>query len=390
MADRLYAHGIFAWKTTVAQHKEWEAEREMMNDIKYYWRNLRLALSQVQEQFSSDATVSAESPILLDVAQYSENSGDSIIMHYANKVFKELYPNSNLQHIPTHRHTQEVAHADKTAIKFVCGTNMLTSDMNRYCPLALPRLTLDAYRNSLCLLAVGMRAINHETKEFNTYSKRLLRYLLNSSYYHSVRDENTKQHLNQIGITNVLNTSCVTMWDLTPDFCATIPSDKSPDVVTTVTDYAKEPLADRFMLETLCRNYNNVYVWIQAEEDSNYVNWLVSSDKIHFIEHDFRSYDEFVLSHDNIDYFGTRLHAGIHCLNQRKRAMIVEVDNRAADISTDTNIPTVKREDLKTSMDALIRGSRITDMHIPLSAIKTWKAQFSPAVRNQSTKSARP
>ncbi|MBH9983916.1 polysaccharide pyruvyl transferase family protein [Bifidobacterium asteroides] len=360
-----------------------------MNWMKHYWRNLRLDLSEVQEQFSSNTLISADSPILLDVAQYSENSGDAIIMHYVNKVFNQLYPNSHLQHLPTHRHTTGVEHADKTAIKFVCGTNILTSDMNHYCPLALPRVTLNAYRNSLCLLATGMRAINHETKEFDKYTKRLLRYLLNSSYYHSVRDENTKRHLSQIGITNVLNTSCVTMWNLTPDFCATIPKDKSQDVITTVTDYAKEPDTDRFMLETLCKNYDNVFVWLQAEEDSNYVSSLVSSNKVHFINHDFGSYNNFILAHDNIDYFGTRLHAGIHCLNNRIRTMIVEVDNRAADISKDTNIPTVKREELKKSMVALIYGTRATNIHIPLPEISAWKAQFQPGSHNQMAESRR-
>lgn len=122
-----------------------------MNWIKHYWRNLHLDLSEVQEQFSSNPLISADSPILLDVAQYSENSGDAIIMYYVNKVFNQLYPNSHLQHLPTHRHTTGVEHADKTVIKFVCGTNILTSDMNHHCPLALPRVTLNAYRNSLCL-----------------------------------------------------------------------------------------------------------------------------------------------------------------------------------------------------------------------------------------------
>ena len=56
--------------------------------------------------------------------------------------------------------------------------------------------------------------------------------------------------------------------------------------------------------------------------------------------------------------------------------MIVSIDNRAADIARDTNIPTVIRENLRAEMHDLIENERDTNIKIPLEAIKSWKEQF--------------
>lgn len=52
------------------------------------------------------------------------------------------------------------------------------------------------------------------------YTKRILKTLLDGQYLHAVRDEYTRQRLLKLGITNVLNTACPTMWGLTDDKCA--------------------------------------------------------------------------------------------------------------------------------------------------------------------------
>ena len=63
--------------------------------------------------------------------------------------------------------------------------------------------------------------------------------ILDSTYLHSVRDSYTEKKLKQIGIDNVINTSCPTMWRLTEEFCSHIPCKKQDTVVTTITDYRK-------------------------------------------------------------------------------------------------------------------------------------------------------
>ena len=69
----------------------------------------------------------------------------------------------------------------------------------------------------------------------------LLKILLSKTYLHSVRDEYTKDMLERIGIKNVINTGCPTMWSLTEEHCKQIPIKKSNSVVFTITDYNKKP-----------------------------------------------------------------------------------------------------------------------------------------------------
>ena len=43
-------------------------------------------------------------------------------------------------------------------------------------------------------------------------------------YIHSVRDSFSEQMLNSMGITNVINTGCPTMWGITKELCQDISS----------------------------------------------------------------------------------------------------------------------------------------------------------------------
>ncbi|NMN02477.1 polysaccharide pyruvyl transferase family protein [Bifidobacterium panos] len=315
---------------------------------------------------------------LLDTAMGSENAGDQIIMSYVQKQMGELFPQQSFKHLPTHTYSSVLESAIKNERKFVCGTNMLTMNLKENNPLALPLLRLTAYHNSVVLLAVGMRNLKQITaKAFTPYSVRVLKYLLDPTVLHSVRDEQTKRALEEAGIRNVVNTACVTMWDLTPDFCTQIPTSKNVDVLTTVTDYARDPEQDKFMLETLIEHYRNVYFWIQAEEDLEYVSSLIDINQIKTIGHHMSNLDAFLSEHkESIDYFGTRLHAGVHCLNHKVRSMIVVVDNRARAIGKDTNIPVIERDDLRQRMEQLIEEERSTSISLPFGAIERWKNQF--------------
>ena len=55
------------------------------------------------------------------------------------------------------------------------------------------------------------------------------------------------------------------------------------------------------------------------------------------------------MANTEFDYVGTRLHAGILALNYRKRTLIIAVDNRAAEMKTDINLPVIARGDLESS-----------------------------------------
>ena len=60
------------------------------------------------------------------------------------------------------------------------------------------------------------------------------------------------------------------------------------------------------------------------------------------IPRDLEAYERRLIQ-GNVDYVGTRLHAGIFALNHKVRSIIVAVDNRAIEIAKDTNLPIVRR-----------------------------------------------
>ena len=76
------------------------------------------------------------------------------------------------------------------------------------------------------------------------------------------------------------------------------------------------------------------------------------------------------------DYIGTRLHGGIYALLHNRRSLIIEIDNRAAEIAKDTYLPTVKRGDID-STKAWIRAPFRPKIQIDSAAIVRWKNQFA-------------
>lgn len=76
-----------------------------------------------------------------------------------------------------------------------------------------------------------------------------------------------------------------------------------------------------------------------------------------------------------MDYIGTRLHGGIHALNHGVRAIVIEVDNRAAEIARDTGLPSLHIADVAKLSD-MIRSELEVKIDMPWDAIAQWKSQF--------------
>jgi polysaccharide pyruvyl transferase WcaK-like protein len=189
---------------------------------------------------------------------------------------------------------------------------------------------------------------------------------------HSVRDDFAKNKLSSLG-KRVENTSCPTMWQLTPEHCAAIPRTKAEAVITTVTWYRANPKADRALLELLARNYKTIYGWAQQSEDRRYFDSVATPD-IKFVRPSVHEYDR-VLEEESIDYIGLRLHGGIRALQKRRRTLILPVDNRATQISCDTGLPTITRDKLNL-IEEWIWSNGSTTLKLPVEAIEKWKRQF--------------
>lgn len=310
---------------------------------------------------------------VFDTSIGTYNIGDYIIMDYCAKQLKDIFPNQNFYNMSTHiEPTREQCKKMLTTTqKFVCGTNLLWGEMEKYHEWMLP-VDVDCYKD-MCLMGVGWQVYN---KKITKYSKMFYTVLLNSNYIHSVRDGYTKQKLNEMGIYNVINTSCPTMWELTPEFCLNIPQEKAEYVVTTVTDYRKDANNDKLMLEILKRNYKKVYIWLQGSGDEKYLEEIIDVDEYELIEGSLQEYDYILDNTQSIDYVGTRLHAGIRALNKKVRSIVVVVDNRAREISKDTNLVVIERNDIHIKLEKMINSSFQTQIEIPMDNIIKWKQQF--------------
>ena len=81
-----------------------------------------------------------------------------------------------------------------------------------------------------------------------------------------------------------------------------------------------------------------------------------------------------LLTETDIDYVGTRLHAGIYAMQHKVRSIILVVDNRAADMAETFNINTVLRDD--PTLEEKIRSQFVTDVKLDVDSIEQWKSQF--------------
>lgn len=328
----------------------------------YYW-----GLTQAKMTHSgSGATV------LLDTYMDSDNCGDGIIMENCLMQLSGGLDVSRMAHIPTHRFPTEgeLAVLRGAGQKILCGTNILSGHVRSYGLWKLGT-NVSPYRNTV-LMGVGF---DSSAGEFDSYSRELLRTILSKQAIHSVRDTFSEKKLRAMGIPNVLYTGCPTMWGLTHEHCETIPSGKASKVVCTLTDYCRDARNDKAMLDILLANYDKVYFWLQGRDDLAYIRELGYEDSLKLVPGTLADYDA-VLEQEDLDYVGTRLHAGIRAISKGHRSLIISIDNRAQCIGADTGLPTLRREDILIALRERLEGKIETKINMPWENIEKWKGQF--------------
>lgn len=310
--------------------------------------------------------------ILLDTAMESDNCGDGIIMENCMQQLSGCLDVEAMTHIPTHRFptAEEKQQLHAAERKILCGTNILSGRMRHY---GLWKLGSDVtpYGNTI-LMGVGF---DSENLTCDGYTKLLLRTILSAEGIHSVRDSFSEKMLKSMGIQNVLNTGCPTMWNLTPEHCTAIPVKKASNVVCTLTDYCRDEANDKAMLDILLKSYEKVYFWLQGRDDLAYIRSLGYENKLELIESTLEAYDA-VLAQDDLDYVGTRLHAGIRALSKGRRSLIISIDNRAACISADTGLPVILRKDVPIGLKGRINEKKETKIILPWENIGKFRSQF--------------
>ncbi len=254
--------------------------------------------------------------------------------------------------------------------KFVCGSNLFWRNMLH--PFPSWNINIFTCQGAKGAVMVGVGS-NSEKKSLNSYTRYLYKYVLNGEYFHSARDEATKQRLEQLGL-KAINTGCPTMWSLNREHCERIPVKKADRVVFTLTDYETDVQADKTLIDILARNYDELYFWPQGFEDYDYLMELNPDKKITIISPNLEAMRR-LLCEGNIDYVGTRLHGGIFAMQNYVRSIILMIDNRARDMRDSYNIPAVERANVE-EIERLIRSEWKTSINIHEDRIRMWKEQF--------------
>lgn len=322
--------------------------------------------------------------LLFDTSIATDNMGDFIIMEAVRRHLYDLFPESFFVSTATHERISHRTYkwASKAELSFLGGTNILSGKYPFIHGKQWDFNLKDAiWVNNVVGIGLGWQDYRKFNHIYDIPQVKLQQILLNrslsSKYLHSVRDSFTENRLKNFGIDSI-NTSCVTMWNLTQDLLRSIPKEKAKTVVFTLTDYRSSgdyKIVYKEMLEILLKNYDNVFMWVQSRNDVDLLFSLdvVNSDKVKFISPNLSNYDA-ILSKD-VDYIGTRLHAGIRALQHKKRTIIIGVDNRAKEIATDTNLPVLDYKGI-SKLDNILNKSLEMDIHVPFDNIKKWKSQF--------------
>lgn len=295
------------------------------------------------------------------------NLGDYIIYESVYSKIRETFPDGMITDFPTQlygSYDTMRALGDKDLL-FVSGTNLLTSNLNSYHQWRIHLGYNKFLKNNVILFGCGWWQYQGK---INSYSKKIYKGVLSREFIHSTRDQYTVNKLNEIGINNVVNTSCPTLWSLSPEKCKLIPQKRGNNVVTTLTFYHKNHDLDFRMLQILSKNYEKVYLWIQGMDDLHYFNTINDGlNNIEIVNPTLEAYDN-ILELDDLDYIGTRLHAGVRALQKNKRTLILAVDNRAIEIGKDVNLNVIQRERVEETQN-FIENSYETQINLPTENI---------------------
>lgn len=322
--------------------------------------------------------------LLLDTSIGTSNMGDHIIMECVEKELEPLLKPNFVYHMTTHLpafsslavliNSLAVQNYASCDLKFAGGSNLLVKDLKTHYPQW--NINCCNYKPLAGTILVGVGAGAGE--ETNSYTTKLYRKILNHDYYHSVRDERSKEYVEKVLGLKAINTGCATMWMLTPEFCRTIPTKKADRVVFTLNGRRDgEPVlsSDQSLIDILQRNYKTVYFWVQGDLDLQYFNRFKGTEGIKIIPPSKDAYDS-LLSEDNIDYVGTRLHGGIYAMRHGKRAIIVTVDERASAINESNDLNCISRDAIESDLESYICSEFSTAVKMPLDRIEEWKSQF--------------
>ncbi|MBI5371161.1 MAG: polysaccharide pyruvyl transferase family protein [Sphingobacteriales bacterium] len=309
------------------------------------------------------------------------NLGDMIIYDAVMKILSEIFQKHEILRISSHEWfaKKQKKILNGSLLNIMGGTNVLTSDIRNF-----PRMTPEKKKgfylfpgfNNLVLLGTGWE--KYQSKP--DWATIIYYYrILNKKYFHSVRDEYSLNQLKKAYVPNVLNTSCPTTWELDRDFINVFQPNYN-SIFFTLTNYYPNHTIDNNLLKYIFDSgQSNLIFFPQTAVDLDYLssleNYRNNKSKIKILKTEYSEFLHFVHS-EKFNYIGSRLHAGIRCLQLGNPTLIFAVDNRALEIRKDTGLNILARTDF-TLLQKWIKGEyRPERIQLPEDNISIWKKQF--------------
>lgn len=299
---------------------------------------------------------------IIDTSFSSSSLGEEIIVNDCRDIIDEMFPDKFKVGHSSHCRINTYAKFKLNQCKqvFVCGTNLLCPDIVKFNQWQF--YGLNEINSKPILMGCGWQSYS----DYTTMLSRLwLRKVLNTEYLHAVRDEYTAQKLKGLGIYNVLNTSCPTLWNVEYQV---VGKQRSRAVI--VFHYGfRNHKRDKAIWEYANQVYGKCVFWPQGYLDFEYAAELgiekedILTPSVSSLKHCFVS---------GYDYIGTRLHSGAFAMQMNCAAHIIAVDNRAREMLTDvglkyyTNLDDITNENLQK-----------IPIKLPHANIAKWRAQFN-------------
>ena len=322
-------------------------------------------------------------PSIREDGKNSKNLGDLIIYDSVIQVLEKIFPEKAeliriSTHIPFSKKSIDII--KKSKYVFVGGTNLLSGNIKNFDRM-IPEKTRHLYRfpknNGLILLGVGWNKYDAKTTFLtaNYYHR-----ILNKTYAHSLRDEYSLQRLSDINIKNTLYTSCPTTWNIKPDLDFNYNQNKK-SILFTITDWLPDETNDSKLINIILeQGFEDIYFFPQGSNDLEYLFslsiWKKNRERIKLLDHNYKEFKN-LINLNNFNYIGTRLHCGIKCLSHGIPSLILSIDNRAHEMSKNSNLPVASRDDFPL-INSWLQGSKVFDQKIslPLKDINFWTNQF--------------
>lgn len=197
--------------------------------------------------------------MLFEPGLSTDNLGDQIIVDGVKAAFKQIMDGAFIIEISTHMpiYNRHMKHCEKADLKIICGSNLLVGNLGSYLHFRQWPINLYTAQSLKSCVLVGVGAQKYG-QHIGAYTAHIYKRILSSEFMHSVRDSFTEEQLRSVGINNVINTGCPTMWGMTSKKCSKVPSRKGKDVIFTLTDYKPDRKRDQYLIDVLRKEYEDI------------------------------------------------------------------------------------------------------------------------------------